>query len=308
MRAVVEGREVRLPDFLIVGAARSGTTSLYNYLKQHPQIFMPDLKEPHFFSFSGRRPHYKYPRELEVIWRFNEYLSLFDGAEVGQLIGEASTQYLYFYAESIRNMKRYVPDWENLKIIIILRNPLERAYSQYSMLRMCGMETLSFEDALNKISERLKNNWRPGFDYIGYSLYYNQVKAYTDNFRNTKAYLYRDLKADALSLLKDMLGFIGADDSFNPDLSLKHHASGISRSGLLNKILKKPNSISSFFPPIKVIPEEKRISLVKKLKSLNFKRNIGGMKEETRVYLKQLFREDVLKLQDIIDRDLTVWL
>jgi hypothetical protein len=297
----------RLPDFLIVGAAKSGTTSLYKYLRQHPRIFMPDIKEPHFFCFTEKQPPFKYPQELQVIWRFEEYKELFRSAGEGQLIGESSTHYLYFYNESIQSIKKYVPYWKDLKIIIILRNPVDRAFSHYSMLRRTEMEHLEFDDALVKIRERIANGWRPGFDYIGYGLYYDQVKAYLDTFSFVRIFLLEDLKASVQQLIGDIFDFLEVE-SFEPDIATVHNRNEINRLGFLNKLITKPGFVSTLLPLVKIIPLEKRIAFTATANRLNSRRPPWQMTERTRRRLQEIYREDILKLQALIGRDLSAWL
>jgi hypothetical protein len=307
VKAVVEGREVKLPDFLIVGTARSGTTSLHDYLNQHPEIFMPALKEPNFFVY-GENPPSNSPRwKLNLITKF-DYFRLFDPADEGQVVGEASSNYLYRYESSIRNMKACLPDWKNLKIVIMLREPVERAFSMYLLYRLEGIETLPFEEALKKAPERLRENWGGAYDYAGFGLYYGQVKAYLDEFPHVKIYLFDDLKADTAGLVRDLFGFLGVDDSFSPDVGRRLNPSGEPLSRRAFSLLKRPDLVSSLFPPLRLIPLETRVRMTKKLESLILRRGKREMREETRRYLKDLYREDVLRLQDLIDRDLTVWL
>jgi len=309
LKADVKGRMVRLPDFLIVGAAKSGTTSLYYYLKQHPQIFMPDMKEPLFFAFSGQKPPYQYPLEIDAIWSITDYINLFYRAGENQILGEASPLYLAHYKESISNMKKYIPKWKNLKIIIILRNPVERAWSQYRSFVMLEFEHLSFENALDKIQERLANNWRPGFDYTELGFFYEQVKAYMDTFPNVMVSLFEDLQSNALGLVKDIFHFLNVNDTFEPDVGEKYNPTGRIRSRALHNLLKKPNLVSSIFPLVKIIPLRTRALIVQKLKfqNMDFKKK-SEMKEETRQYLKDLYRDDILKLQELIGKDLSAWL
>jgi hypothetical protein len=308
MKAEVDGRAVRLPDFLVVGAAKSGTTSLYHYLKQHPGIFMPDIKEPHFFTYGGKKPPHEHPRDIEAVWDFADYADLFDKVGGGQVLGEASPLYLYRYEASINNIKEYVPSWQDLRIVIILRDPVERAWSQYRGFRMADLEDVSFEDALHMVRQRIAGNWRPDFDYTGFGLYYNQVKAYIDNFSDVKVCLFDDLEADALGLVRDVYRFLGVDYSFAPDVRERHNPSCRARSWALYKFLKKPDLVSAVFPLVKVIPLEKRVLMVKRLQSLNVDFSKARMKEETRRHLRALYRKDVLKLQELIGRDLSGWL
>jgi hypothetical protein len=102
-----EGTIAKLPDFLIVGAGKSGTTSLYHYLRQHPQIFMPEIKEPKFFAFAETPTSFVYPKGTTIIWNFDEYKSLFEPAREDQKLGEASPIYLRYYEKTIENIKKY---------------------------------------------------------------------------------------------------------------------------------------------------------------------------------------------------------
>ena len=120
-----------MPNFLIIGAPKSGTTSLYQYLKQHPQIYLPDKKEPHFFSFEGRTQGFNGPGQADFmkkrITKIEDYIKLFENVNDELAIGEASTSYLYI-PEAVERIKKYVPE---VKIITIIRHPAERAFSDY---------------------------------------------------------------------------------------------------------------------------------------------------------------------------------
>lgn len=184
-----------LPNFLIVGAAKSGTTSLYNYCTQHPEIFMSPVKEPYFFSFINIKPNFKGPydqktNEKEIICDIKEYERLFENVNNERAIGECSNSYLYF-RNTAKIIKRYIP---HCKIIIILRNPVERAYSHYLQHVMLGHEDQTFEVALEKEEERKKNNWRWHYHYVGQGLYYCQVKRYLNQFGKDKIAIYIYLK------------------------------------------------------------------------------------------------------------------
>jgi len=153
---------IKLPNFLIVGAPKSGTTSLYYYLKEHPEIYMSKLKEPHFFSKECKNLPFRGPKDeslgstkyMNLTWE--DYQNLFKGAITYKAVGEASADYLYYFKCSIKNIKKYLG---NPKIIIILRNPIERAFSAYLHMLRDGREYLSFREALHMEEERKKNNW-----------------------------------------------------------------------------------------------------------------------------------------------------
>ena len=148
----------KLPNFLIVGAAKSGTSSLHQYLLQHPDIFMPtfneeglSLKEPQFLIKSKveKRLHFG-------IWEWKEYLSIFEDVEEQKVIGEASVFYLYYYEEAIKNIKSRLGN--DVKIIILLRNPVDRAFSAFLHVSKSVKESLSFEDALAQEEGRLEKD------------------------------------------------------------------------------------------------------------------------------------------------------
>lgn len=308
MKVEYNNRTVKLPDFFIVGAPRSATTSLYYHLKQNPQIFMPDKKEPNFFAFSEKPTFFKYDKDKpKTIWEFDKYVSLFDLAGEGQIFGEASAIYLKFYKESIKNIKRYIPDSKKLKMIIILRDPAERAFSQYNALRLACIENLKFEDALDRTEERMNNDWDPVFDYIGFSFYYKQVKSYLDNFPHVKICLYDDFKKDTEELVKDVLRFLNAEDLISPNVQIQNRT-GVPRSWFLYKLLMKAILADSIYPFNKLIPQEKKAIMVKKLMQKMIKYKKIEMKKETRTKLVNLFRDDILKLQNLLQRDLSGWL
>lgn len=302
----------KTPNFLIVGAAKSGTSSLYQYLKQHPEVYVPPTrKEPMFFvsaiykKLSRNDPRHEIADRI-VICSFDDYLNLFKRVRNEQkAIGEASAAYLYHHETAIPNIKNQLGD---IKVIIILRNPIDRAYSSYYHLVRDGAETCSFEDFLEKEEERKRENW----DILNYpkslGFYYDQVKAYIDNFSEVKVCLFDDMKRNSLKLVKDVYAFLGIDESFVPDTSSIYNSSGVPMNKLLHCLLSTDNFVKRASKPLlrAIIPPEKASKLCKTLR----KKNIGkkAMDGKTRQFLKTLYREDILKLQSLIHRDLSHWL
>ena len=171
-----------------------------------------------------------------------------------------------------------------------------------------GREKLSFEKAIKEEENRRNHNWAWGWCYIDVGFYYNQVKAYLDNFDPLKIYLFDDFKKDTLGLVKDIYGFLEVDTSFVPDVNIKYNVSGIPKNKFIHKFLKEPNILKSIVKPIikTLIPQEERRKVIEKIKMKNLQKS--QMKPETREYLKNLYRDDILKLQDLIKRDLSSWL
>ena len=301
----------KLPNFLIVGAQKSGTTSLYNYLKQHFEIFMPDkLKEPKFFV----APLFKKINHDQPLWanfmdtiifEWQDYLKLFENVQKEKAIGESSVTYLYYYETAIILIKKYLG---NTKIIMSLRNPIDRAFSGYLHSRRDNRENLSFEDALKEENKRKRQKWIPLYHYISIGFYYNQVKAYLDNFDQVKICLYDDLKRDTLGLVKGMYEFLEVDTSFTPDVNIRYNVTGIPKSKFIHQFLEESNTLKSVVKPIfnVLVPQGKWLKIREKIKIKNLQK--PQMKPETREYLKDLYREDILKLQDLMKRDLSIWL
>jgi hypothetical protein len=301
--------KIKLPNFLIAGAAKSGTTSLYNYLRQHPQIFMAKKKEPKFITSQFLQFPFKGPGdelvEKGIIKSFQEYQKLFENVNNEIAIGEASADTLYYYRNTIKVIKKYLG---NPKIIIILRNPIERAYSAYTHLVRDNREYLSFEKALEQEEYRKKNNWEFIWFYKSVGFYYQQVKAFIDNFDLVKIYLYEDLKENPLALIQDIFRFLEVDDNFFPDLNTIYNVSGIPKNKWLHEFLTKQNYIKLILKPFVkfFISENKRRKIVEKIRTKNLQKI--PMKLETRDYLKNIYKKDILKLQDLIKRDLSCWL
>lgn len=299
------------PNFLIVGAAKSGTTALYLYLKQHPEIYMSSIKEPRFLTSQFLKFPHKGPGDTKidkmVVRDFDKYRELFTGSDQKKAVGECSVDNLYYYNSAISSINRYL-NIDKIKIIIILRNPVERAYSAYLHLIRANREFLSFEDALEKEYERKNENWRLLWLYKDVGFYYKQVEAYLKNFSQIKVYIYDDLKRDTLGLIKDINGFLEVDTSFIPDISVKPNISGVPKNKFIHNFITK----EMFFKKIiKLIvgpffPREKQ----RKLRANLIAKNLGKpiMKPETQKSLKKLYQKDILKLQGLIRKDLSHWL
>ncbi len=299
-----------LPNFLIVGAARAGTTSTYYYLKQHPEVFMSSVKEPRFFIRERLAAPSVYSAIInrEFVRDLNSYLALFREVGNEKAIGEATPAYLFYYDTAIQEIKQYLG--KDVKIVIILRNPIHRAFSHYQHQHYkVKRQHLSFECALAaEEKNRQRNKYVPGLLYKSNGFYYESVKAYLENFPHVKICMYDDLRNDSLYFIKDLYDFLEVDSSFAPNLHTKYNVSGIPKNKLLHFFLTRPNSLrSSLMPIIRVlIPSDKISVLAERIRSKTVKK--PQMKPETKQYLLEIYREDILKLQDLIQRDLSHWL
>ncbi len=203
------------PDFFVVGVPKGGTTALHALLAQHPGLYLSPVKEPKFYLCDGRPP----PRERqrgpgdahsarEWIWRRRDYEALFDAAAPGQLKGESTPFYLYDRGAHER-MAWDVPD---AKIIAMLRDPVDRAYSNWNHLRSDGLETVpSFLDALALEDERVARGWAPFWHYRRLGRYAEQLRSLYDFFPRGQVLLlrYRELVDQPVATLARVDEFLG---------------------------------------------------------------------------------------------------
>ena len=296
----------RLPNFLVIGAAKSGTTALYHFLRQHPQVYMSPEKEPRFFICEGRPPDYRGPYEdglinKMTIWKREDYEALFAGARDQLARGEATPSYLWFPGAPER-IQALLP---RARLVAILRQPADRAFSHYMMHRRDGREPLSFEDALRAEPERLAAHWYWGrYRQAGY--YHRHLSRYYDRFarEQIRVYLYDDLVRDPAALLRDLFGFLGVDEGVTVNTGVRYNLSGIIASPLLRAIWAGTNRPRAFIRPL--VPRRLRQRVAGFFTTRKMIRL--AMREETRAELMADYREDILKLQDLIGRDLSNWL
>lgn len=287
-----------MPNFLILGTPKAGTTSIYNYLNQHPQIYLPSFKEPHFFSYEGEKKPQWGIKSLEA------YSLLFDGVTRETAIGEASTWYLYSHTAA-KQIRDRLP---KAKLIAILRNPMERAYSSWAFRVQCGWESIAnFEQAIQAEASRRSNNWEWDFHYLQAGFYYKQIKRYYDLFpkEQVRVYLYEDLKANPTGLLQIIYQFLNVDDTFTPDISIKHNTTSLPRFDFLNLFLTQKSKTKDFFKTL--LPYRFRQTLASQLRQEN-QVKISPLTLDLRQQLLSLYREDIFKLEDLLNQDLSKWL
>ena len=297
-----------MPTFLIIGAAKSGTTSLYAWLNQHPQIYMTPIKETNFFAFEGEKLQYPKGTICEIylsncLTSLESYRKQFQGVSTEIALGESSPSYLY-HPKAAERIKHYIPD---VKLIAILRNPVERAYSQFLHHARENFEScLDFSEALQQEKNRMRDQWWWGYFYQDIGFYHPQLKRYMDLFNKEqiRVYLYEDLRDNCRELLRDIFSFIEVNEQFIPDMSTRYNVTGIPKNRLLHDFLSKPHFLKSAFKEI--IPQKLGSKITTNLRNSNLVK--PQFPEEVKQQLIQFYREDILKLQDLIQRDLTAWL
>jgi len=305
---MMNGGQFILPNFLVVGAAKSGTTALYYQLKGHPEIFCCPVKEPCYFSSQVLRlpqPGIGDERKLYVK-TYADYCKLFEGAEGKKAIGEASADTIYFYEKTIPVIQQVLVD---PRIIILLRNPVDRSFSAYLHLVRDNRETLSFEEGLAREEERIRLDWQCMWHYKNRGMYYNQVKAFKTEFSRVLICLYDDFKKEPQAVIKQVCQFLEVDPDFQPaNTRSRYNISGIPRFRSLNNIFLMKNIVQRILRKVGsfVLTEDGWVKFRDSLRAKLYVKAV--MKPDTRAYLQQVFREDILKLQDLLDRDLGGWL
>ena len=298
-----------MPNFFIVGAARSGTTSLDRYLSQHPEIYITPKKETHFFAGASFPACFHGPGDERLsrllIRDADQYTQLFAGVAGEKAIGESSAFYLCF-PRTAEQIAQAVPD---AKIIIILREPVARTYSAYMMLIRDGRETLGFAEGLSKEEERRQKGFEPIWWYRELSQYFNQVKHYQDVFgaQRVKVLLYEELFAMPEQVLREVFVFLGVKEDVAIDTSVRYNVSGPPKSrklyALLDKFIYNPGPLGQHIKSL--VPEHSRITWASKVMGVSL-RSVP-LDPHMHTQLKEYFAEDVSKLEDLLHRNLRCW-
>jgi hypothetical protein len=293
-----------LPNFIIAGTARCGTTSLYYYLKQHPEVCFPETKEPKYFSSVSLQFPHEGPGDRsvdrKVVRSFDEYQSLFSRCAGSTMIGEASSDYLYYANKTAPAIRKSLGD---IHIILIIRDPAERAFSAYANMLRDSRETLSFRESLEAEEGRLAANWDWMWAYKTGGLYYEQVKTFMDNFSRVKVLLYDDLRDDPFRLLENVFTFLNVDQAFKPDITIKYSQSGKPANPLVGRFLRRSTRASAMIRNTisRLLPRSVQEFLASKLL-----RKVESSPEDL-AFLKNYFRPDIEKLERLLQADLSQW-
>ncbi|MEM9236955.1 MAG: sulfotransferase, partial [Verrucomicrobiota bacterium] len=237
-----------LPNFLIIGAAKSGTTSMHMYLGQHPEVFFPDYKEPNYFALAGESLPKPGPASPEVIQSLiytrtitdeKQYESIFDKVATQSAVGEASVRYLYF-PKAPERIHAKIPD---VKMIAILRDPVARLYSHYCMNVQYQLEPLDLMEALEVEEIRREADWGWDWHYAAVGRYSEQLKRYYERFdpSQIKVFLHDDFVKDPLGTYKETCRFLGIDDSFDPNMSERGKVARRPRNKAIDRFIHWPN-------------------------------------------------------------------
>jgi Sulfotransferase family len=284
-----------LPTFIVIGVAKGGTTSIYRYLDQHPEIFMCPEKGTNFFGYEDARD-WRWHEEGEppLLRHFKvttlvEYQAVFDGVTDERAVGEVSPQY-FRCPTAARRIHDCVP---SVKLVASLRNPADRAFSGFLMRTRRG-ETVG--DAHVELT--------PDSSHVKEGFYYPRMKRYYDAFdrEQIKVYLFDEFKKSPADLVRDLFGFLDVDAAFVPDTTVQHNPANVPKSAFLNRIFYQPRVIRG----VKAVLPARLEEVAKRLRQRNLS-PAPSFPADLRASLLEHYREDILQLEELIDRDLSGW-
>lgn len=296
-----------LPNFLIIGAAKSGTTSLHQSLRQHQQIFLPPNKEPGFFAYQGHPPPLTGPGdEAELAYLTLDlptYEQLFADAARYPARGEASTAYLY-HPHTAAAIQQTLP---SVKLIAILRHPVDRAYSSYLQMVRDGREPLlDFQAALRAEPERIAAGWGQIWHYQQMGFYAKQLKCYFGGFPETQicVILYDEFQAHPAQVFRKIFRFLGVEETFAPDTRTQLNISGVPQNQALHGLLTRHRPLRTFLRHLVPYPIRKYLNH----QLTQWPLTKPPMPTDVREEMITGFRPDLLELQSLIHQDLSSWL
>jgi len=299
----MENLTITLPNFFIIGAAKCGTTTLFNVLNQHPQVYIPTRKELRFFSDDD-----KYQKGID--WYSSTY---FKDASHYPARGDGSTHYLY-WGEKVAPRIKEAYNNQCIKFIAIFRQPAKRAYSFYWQMVRYGWEDLSFEESLERENLRLQSNWnslfttgRQVYGYYRGGCYSARIQPFLQTFNREQFHflLQEDLHSNFNQTIVELLDFLAIDSStrLKPVVS---NVARMHRSLKLKQWLDNPSR--SKYVLKRFLPSSYRRRLRKAVRLANIERfQYPPMNKNTEQYLLKRFENDIRQLEIIIKRDLSHW-
>jgi hypothetical protein len=302
-----------LPDFFLMGAPKAGTTALHAALAQHPQLYLSPVKEPKFYLCDGRPPSRSGQRgpgdahsAREWVWRRSHYEALFDAAPAGLLRGESTPFYLYDRSAH----QRIHADVPNAKLVVVIRDPVDRAYSNWMHLRSDGLEPIpDFETAWAAEDARVAAGWAPFWHYRRLGRYGAQLQDLMGRFGSDQVHVlrYRDLVETPGEALDDVCSFLGvATGAISGAQRANSHpyVPPSRRASVLGRTLRTGAAIGAYAPP----QVWRRLSrpLLGALQREGARRPV--LDADLRLRLVEAYREDNALLSELTGRSFADWM
>ena len=270
---------MKKPNLFIVGKQKSGTTALYDMLRQHPEVYMPERKETCYFN----KEHTE--RDIK---KEKDYLELFKGAKDEKYIGEATASYLDS-GSAVKEIKKFNP---NARIIILLREPVDFLRSLYQHTILRAKEKAEIEKVLKS---------KEAFNRIKYS---EQVKRYLENFpkNNIKVIIYEDMKKDNFRVFREVCDFLGIGNSFKP-IIMKRNTSRIERKNLFSKTLSRAPLYKLYLFIDKHFPVKIKNLIFKTGTKIMFKQKKIEIPKDIKKELMEKTKPEVVKINDLLHKE-----
>jgi hypothetical protein len=300
-----------LPDFLIAGVPKAGTTALHAALVGHPELFLPSVKEPKFFLSDGPPPTVGGPGDVQTyqehVWRRPDYEALFGPAPVGTLRGEATPFYLYD-RDAHERIAKLVPD---VKLIFLLRDPVDRAHSNWTHLWVAGLEEKAdFLEACHAEPGRKDARWADFWHYISLGKYGEQLQHLYRHVNRDQVLLlrYRELKDDPARTLDKVCAFLGVRTGLLTAIPKenvnRHYVEDNDVNRALRALLRAGGNVGHRFPvPLRLAARGPLLTLLHRKKG-----NRPVTTPEERAELLPYFADDIALLQDVTGERYDDWL
>lgn len=302
-------------DFLIVGTPKAGTTALQFYLNQHDEIFMPDVKEVHFFGNEFRNSELADRKTYKYDYSLKDYEGLFDKAAKNQIKGEASVFYLYSHS-ALREIKKYNP---RMKIIICLRNPVDflTAYHQDSIY-VGNEDEPNFWEALSLEKQRREGKCIPESCTLRMTLYYSElvkykkyIEAYIDEFGDENVFpvIFENFFTNPKQSFKSILQFLAVENTSNKTIEFKKVNPRRSiRLNWLDRFLKRPKEKYRRIAKVILPSQQLRFLAFRFFRKLNTSYshlNVLSLEEKKKLY--SMTSSHIIELEEYLNMDLSIW-
>lgn len=288
----------KLPNFLVVGFPKCGSTSIYYYLKEHPEIFLPEQKELHYFTYPiiSKQNQGKGDKKIKQfhIGSFTKYEKCFEAVSNEKAIGDVSPSYIN-YPEIYHTISQKLGS--NVKIIVLLRDPIKRAYSNYLHLVREEREYLPFYEALQAERERKNSLYSDFWYYTFNSMYYEKIRRLEENFNQILIITFEDFVNNPKEGIKEIYEFLEVDSNFVPArLDTQYNQGGVYEKNVITKFIFRQSLLKNFLK--KLIPITPRMKHVKIKIIDKYRRNTPQIDEDAENYLIEKFNPDVKKLEE----------
>ncbi len=300
-----------LPTFLVAGAARSGTTALVEGLRNHPQVFVTMPKEPHYFALHGKKANFQGPGDAATINRVavtqhDAYLRLYPDEHDYLALGDGSVSTLYYAENAVPEILRVNPE---MRLAVILRDPVDRAFSGFQYLRARGFEQHEdFMKALDDEPERIQNNWHHLWHYTAMSLYADGLETLRTGLgpERVRVWFYDELAKDPASTISSVLRFLEVPEHANESAGIARvNVSGTPRLAPVTRAIQWATTIE----PLRQLVKRSTSFGLREFVRRNSLRP-SAVPSAARARLEPLFTDDLRRVAELLGTgtDVPAWL